>query len=98
MSSEKTMIWIHPTKVMVSLEFLRNEKRVDEVDGQRQGDERSEPVFELHGWFLLEAITPARVCDRQREERDSHGNEDQVSHGPAHGNMHAIFTTAGPRE
>ena len=68
----------------MSSEFLRNEKRVDEVDGQRQGDHCAEPIIELHGSSLdglLEAITSARVRDREREERDGHGNEDQVSHG-----------------
>src|SRR6266508_22246 len=81
MISAKTRIWIHPTRVMGASELFRNEKRVDEVDGERQRNEGAQPVFELHG-SSLEAIAAARVNDAQREERDGHGNEDQVRHGP----------------
>src|SRR5262245_50559430 len=80
--SAKTRIWIHPTKVMVSSEFLRNEQGVDEVDGEPEREQSAEPVFELHG-FLLEAIARARIRDGEGEERDGDGEQNEVGHGRA---------------
>src|SRR5437868_6537749 len=95
MTSAKKTIWIQPTRVMGSSELLRNEKRVDEVESQRERDDGAEPIFELHG-VLLEAIAAAGVGDGQSDEPDGHSNEDEVRHGPRWGNMHATVTISIP--
>ena len=63
-----------------SLELLRREESVSEIDEEPDGHDAGQPIVECHS-SLLEVIADDGVADREYEEAEPEGKHDHVQHG-----------------
>jgi hypothetical protein len=67
----------------VPSEKFRLEQRVDQINEQSRGHERSERVFKDHDPISSELFAGVDIGDRQREEADRECHHHEVHHGNA---------------
>src|SRR5262249_59746642 len=80
--TQKSAIWIQPTKVIVVRlsEMLRTEQRVDEIDQQPERHDCGERIVESHDPSSSEPVAGVAIPDRQHEEPEPYGQHDDVHH------------------
>jgi hypothetical protein len=69
--------------LIVILEFLRAQQRVDQIDHQKEADEQHQKVFKIHRNLLLEFVARERIGNRHAEENDRAKNHEEIHVKPS---------------
>jgi hypothetical protein len=65
----------------VSLELLRTQQRVHQVDHHQDGHKQHDYSFKIHKKPSLELVAGHGITDRNREEQQRENHHQQIKHG-----------------